>query len=461
MVDHESSVIRLVHYTTQEYFEQIMNTWNPDADFDIVTTCLTYLSFSAFRRPCETQEELRERLGQNRFLVYAISYCGEHIRPVESKVASRVCQLLLQNNLLRSLSQVPIQKLDFCTTGLHWAADFGLSGIAQELLGAMKDDERIAVNAIDSLAASPLTYAAKSGRYSLAKFLLEKGAEVDNGNALREACIEGHEQIVKLLLDHSADVNHGGALYHASSKGHERIVKMLLNKGADVNGQFERCGSALQAASASTQESIVKLLIDKGTKVDFESIEVACSRGYKNIVDLLLEESTAMDVTGTQITLDYAMHIATYHGHEKIVKLLLDKGAKVDAEIIETASSRGLESIVRLLLEKIAFMGMTGMGPRLGYALHGASQIGNEQIVKLLLENGADVNTKSYIMMYGESASALVAASYKGYASVVKLLLSKGAEVDDKAIGVAKSGGHHQIFALLREKMAESTTLEI
>ncbi|KAF2186639.1 ankyrin repeat protein [Zopfia rhizophila CBS 207.26] len=48
-VDEESNVIRLVHYTTQEYSEQIREKWNPSAQYDISSTCITYLCFNTFR----------------------------------------------------------------------------------------------------------------------------------------------------------------------------------------------------------------------------------------------------------------------------------------------------------------------------------------------------------------------------------------------------------------------------
>lgn len=49
-VDEESSIIRLVHYTTQEYFEKrVRPDWNPDAQQKIAVACLTYLSFDTFR----------------------------------------------------------------------------------------------------------------------------------------------------------------------------------------------------------------------------------------------------------------------------------------------------------------------------------------------------------------------------------------------------------------------------
>ncbi|KAF2181116.1 ankyrin repeat protein, partial [Zopfia rhizophila CBS 207.26] len=72
VVDEESAIIRLVHYTTQEYFERIRNEWNPSAQLDIALTCLTYLSFGTFKSgSCSTDKEFEERLRQNEFLDYA------------------------------------------------------------------------------------------------------------------------------------------------------------------------------------------------------------------------------------------------------------------------------------------------------------------------------------------------------------------------------------------------------
>ena len=78
------------------------------------------------------------------------------------------------------------------------------------------------------------------------------------------------------------------------------------------------------------------------------------------------------------------MEAATRNGHKQVVKLLLDKGANVNAQ-----------------------------GGRYGNALLAASISGHEQVVKLLLDNDADVNTQ------GEYYSnALRAASVKGHEQV-------------------------------------------
>src|SRR5271156_6818987 len=80
-VDEKSNIIRLVHYTTQEYFERTQNYWFPNAEADITTTCTTYLSFSVFESGfCQTDGEFEERLRSNPFYDYAARNWGHHAR---------------------------------------------------------------------------------------------------------------------------------------------------------------------------------------------------------------------------------------------------------------------------------------------------------------------------------------------------------------------------------------------
>ena len=62
-IDEESKTIRLVHYTTQEYFERTQSRWFPKAESEITATCVTYLSFSEFENGiCQNDNEFEQRL---------------------------------------------------------------------------------------------------------------------------------------------------------------------------------------------------------------------------------------------------------------------------------------------------------------------------------------------------------------------------------------------------------------
>jgi hypothetical protein len=90
---------------------------------------------------------------------------------------------------------------------------------------------------------------------------------------------------------------------------------------------------------------------------------------------------------------DMAMVAAAEGGHERIVELLLAKGADVNAQgglfgnALQAASYGGHERIVELLLAKGA--DVNAQGGLFGNALQAASRGGHERIVELLRANGA------------------------------------------------------------------------
>src|SRR5271156_3865476 len=90
-VDEQSDIIRLVHYTTQEYFERTWTTWFPNAQRDIATTCITYLLFDVFETGfCPTDERFQERLQLNSLYDYAARNWGHHARVASMKEQSLI-----------------------------------------------------------------------------------------------------------------------------------------------------------------------------------------------------------------------------------------------------------------------------------------------------------------------------------------------------------------------------------
>ena len=182
--------------------------------------------------------------------------------------------------------------------------------------------------------------------------------------------------------------------------------------------------------------------------------------GLRRVVELLVEKGADVNAQGG----DYgnALQAASYRGHEAIVRLLVDNGADVNAQggnydnALYAASSRGHEQIVRLLVDKGA--DVKAEGGYHGNALYAASERGHEQIVRLLLDNGADVNAKGG--KYGHY-DALYAASSGGHEQIVRLLVDKGADVKAEggyhgnALYAASERGHEQIVRLLLDNGAD------
>ncbi|KAK4462961.1 hypothetical protein QBC42DRAFT_285970 [Cladorrhinum samala] len=129
---------------------------------------------------------------------------------------------------------------------------------------------------------SPLVAAVSSGRVSLARKLIERGAKVNreanshNGGALQTSAVKGDYQMVELLLNHGADPNaalsgsqRATALQFAAIEGHLRIVHKLLSSGADVNqaGTLYRGRTAVEGAAEHGRLEILDLLLRQGGKI--------------------------------------------------------------------------------------------------------------------------------------------------------------------------------------------------
>lgn len=127
---------------------------------------------------------------------------------------------------------------------------------------------------------------APKGDIKWTRLCLENGAnpnlnKVDDFKTVLGATAEaGHTETMELLLQHGAWLQNSGALVVVAEAGREEIVKFLLQKGADVNEmgveneiderETEEMGTALHKAVANRHERVVKLLLEKGANIDLE-----------------------------------------------------------------------------------------------------------------------------------------------------------------------------------------------
>jgi ankyrin repeat protein len=368
-------------------------------------------------------------------------------------------------------------------SALQLAAGRGNQPVVELLLQRYAD-----VNAqCDGVESTPLHSASREGHDKIVKLLLERGADVNaqgvlGGTALMKstplhsASREGHDKIVKLLLERGADVNAqdamgSTALMEASQGNHERIVMLLLDRGANIDACSGRCGTALHIASRSSNARLVRLLLNRGANVNINDEELGNAlqaaswsrHPEKNVIELLLDWGADINAHGGSD--GTALGGAAQKGNIEMVKLLLGRGADVNAKggkhltVLQEAVSTNMENkeLVRLLLEKGA--DVNGRGGSLNTVLQGAIVCGHshalfsralfsrkaqmyldgeghgtaqaaayrhhEELIMLLLENGADVHTQG-----GLYNTALQAASCYGSIEVVKQLLNRGADVN-------------------------------
>jgi Ankyrin repeats (3 copies) len=212
-VDEESGIIRLVHYTTQEYFERTQEHWFPNSKSYITTVCVTYLSFRVFESGfCQTDNEFEKRLRSNYLYDYAAHNWGHHARETSTSCQG-VIEFLESKAKVEASSQVLFavkrysshsdysQKAPRKMAGLHLAAYFGVQDAANALLKRAQN-----LDLKDSYGRTPLWWAAEKGHEAVVKLLLETGkADVDSKDTehgrtpLSWAAANGHEAVVKLL----------------------------------------------------------------------------------------------------------------------------------------------------------------------------------------------------------------------------------------------------------------------
>jgi ankyrin repeat protein len=142
---------------------------------------------------------------------------------------------------------------------------------------------------------------------------------------------------------------------------------------------------------------------------------------------LICSSSRARINTGSEAVSADSQLSATRNGYEEVVKLLLNNGAELEAK--------------------------SNDGPT---PLLSAASNGHAAIVKLLIDNGAELEAKDY---YGWTALSL--AANNGHEALVKLLLEKGAKLEAKEVHagtpllLAASSGHMAIVKLLIDNGAE------
>ncbi|KAF8244499.1 hypothetical protein K440DRAFT_558746, partial [Wilcoxina mikolae CBS 423.85] len=130
VIDRESTIIRLVHYTTQEYFKRIRGNRFPNAQTDIATICLTYLSFNVFERGCCTSDEaLDSRLQEYPLLKYAAEQWGVHTRGDPQKTTKELAVAFLENNSKLVCFYQIMTAPEYRDNGYSWCSSEGLTGL--------------------------------------------------------------------------------------------------------------------------------------------------------------------------------------------------------------------------------------------------------------------------------------------------------------------------------------------
>ncbi|KAJ7602548.1 ankyrin repeat-containing domain protein [Mycena polygramma] len=438
VIDEEDDKIHLMHYTTELFLclPGVQAEAFPWAQSEITLTCITYLSVG-FEAMADKLQQAVFLFTHNPFLHYAVDYCLIHARgDPEVQIKTSILSFLSHCSVWRRLWMWKHGDRTLTPDRLWIAAVFQLEAIYKHI--SNEAGERDGFGTL-------LHQAAISNTPDLLRIFLENGFDLQANEreygslALREASRRGLIDIVSLLIDHKVDIDKQGHAM-AALNGHPQSIYCLLE---GVNSD-PCCCTALSAASEEGQEEVVRLLIEHGADVNADggqALRAASKEGKTAVVRLLIEADDKVDVdrrghnSTTLQTSAFNVHTPSIHG---LLEGGISKARPYDTALC-AALEAGHEEVVRLLIEHGADVNADG-----GQALRAASKEGKTAVVGMLIEAGADVDANG--------SGALWTGSVSGNADVVKLLIAAGADIhanNGQALCAASKNGHIQVVTLL------------
>ena len=377
VVDKETSTVRLIHFTLQEYLRahpQLFGT----AHSTMAETCLSYLNSQQVKALSTTPSP---DLQKTPFLEYSSLYWGVHARRDLSDCAKLLalksfddCNNYISTKILLKAHGLHFGAVDFHElsrfSGLHCTSIFGID----EIVAGLVEVEGCDINQ-DCFGNTPLVWAALNGHEGVVKILLKRDdvnpdKPGESGQTpLCRAAENGHEGVVEILLER-ADVNPDkpdrlgrAPLSLAAENGHEGVAEMLLGRD-DVNPNrldaFDQ--TALYRAAWSGRDGMVKILLrrddvnsDKPNSLGQTPLYSAVQNGHEGVVKIILGRDDVnlerWDVSGKT-----PLYYAVKNGHEGVVRILLgrddanpDKPDKSGQTPLCCAALNGHEGVVNIL----------------------------------------------------------------------------------------------------------------
>lgn len=209
--------------------------------------------------------------------------------------------------------------------------------------------------------------------------------------------------------------------------GHKDLVELLLLNGSDINARDHNLFSPLSIAIEKERLEIIEILLSNGAK---PSIFNEAEMGRIDEVNKRLNEKPELINSTDKKKLCEGctlMHYAAKHGHLDMCKLLIEKGAEVDAGLgyIATplfyARSRKIAEFLILSGADVNAGTESGVSPLVGAANWGAMEV-----AEFLLSKGAKINDED------DTSTALLLAISSDHKNMVEFLLKKGAKFNSE-----------------------------
>lgn len=291
---------------------------------------------------------------------------------------------------------------------------------------------------------TPLHLAVEYNRFDLVKALLENGANVntktsDGKTALHIACTHSSDKWYELIdiedLDEEACDNID---WISNRKDQISIIHLLLNYKADVNAKDNNDETPLICACKISDDSILnheQSFSEQREHPVYRSMLKEINQRILEIVQILLNHNADIH-TCTKEDHDSVLHLiikSTMEHSIELVKALLNKGLKLHtvdengySPLHWAAMNNHNKDLVKLFLDHNA--DINARSERLATPLHLAlsHKENHEPIVNHLLQNGADVNARDGI----DSTPLHRAVGYFQNYQVIKQLLQYGADIN-------------------------------
>lgn len=256
----------------------------------------------------------------------------------------------------------------------------------------------------DASGVTPLMLAAKNNNVKKMASLIDLGVEID-----------------------AIDIEGASALHYASGQGSAQAVKKLLEAGVELDHQTRNGRTALMVACQRGRDDVVELLINRGADLEIKdtfgatALIFAVERGRPNVVKILLKNQA--DVEDLSRAYGTPLAIAALHGYTQIAADLIEAGADINR------------------LDK---------ANRIPPPIYAASQGGHVDMVRLLLDNGANPQIR-----LPSGRTALFWPAARGHEKVLELLLQVGIDPTlqddsgDSAFDYAARNGHIDAMQML------------
>ncbi len=199
--------------------------------------------------------------------------------------------------------------------------------------------------------------------------------------------------------------NHKQEIHQAVKEGKFDTVKNMLEKAPDLVNAVDSDGlTPLHLASEHGHQHIVELLLQKGADINAKS-------GFKRT----------------------PLHFAASSGRYEIVKLFIEKDAELnenDSFILTPifqAAYNGHQNIVEMLLSN--GINLSDTEKNSVTLLHAAAISGNPELVEMLLDKGIDRDVRN---IFGKTP--LHFAASRGHKAAVKRLIDQGADINIRSL---------------------------